>query len=88
MQGKGIQNYISEVKGAGDRNLNIHLSDVLAKIKLDNPENSFDIFEDYSHYVKQMNYDYKKIDASSLDNAERLREKNGELSGYIEKAKK
>jgi len=54
---------------------------------LDNPKNSFDIFEDYSHYVKQMNYDYKKIDAS-LDNAERLREKNGELSGYIEKAKK
>ena len=87
MQGKGIQNYISEVKGAGDRNLYKHLSDVLAKILLDNPENSFDIFEDYSHYVKQMNYDYKKIDAS-LDNAERLREKNGELSGYIEKAEK
>ena len=87
MQGKGIQHYISEVKGTGDRNLYKHLSDVLAKILLDNPENSFDIFEDYSHYVKQMNYDYKKIDAS-LDNAERLREKNGELSGYIEKAKK
>ena len=30
----------------------------------------------------------EEIDASSLDNAERLREKNGELSGYIEKAKK
>ena len=44
--------------------------------------------DQYSHYVKQMNYDYKKIDASSLDNAERLREKNGELSGYIEKAEK
>ena len=75
------------MKGTGNRNLYKHLSDVLAKILLDNPENSFDIFEDYSHFVKQIDYDFKKND-QLIDNADRLREKNGELSSYLEKAKK
>jgi hypothetical protein len=47
-----LKDYLNSVKGSGDRNLYKHLSDVLAKLLLDNPENSFDVFEDYSHFVK------------------------------------
>ncbi|KRX05140.1 hypothetical protein PPERSA_06774 [Pseudocohnilembus persalinus] len=84
---QGDLKQILKEKGQDDKDLYSHLANVVSKYLLDNPDNCYDILEDYSLNVKQSNYDFKNHDQTE-DNSQRIRENNGELKEYVEKTNK
>jgi len=44
-----LKSHLSNIKDTNGNNAYDHLANVFSKIMLDNPKNSYDIFEEYSH---------------------------------------
>lgn len=80
-----IKNFLANQKGQqGEQNLHDHLSNVLAKMLLENPTNAYDVLEEFSHDVKFSGQNYKKD--MNFDHKSRLRETYTEIKEWADKA--
>ena len=80
-----IKNFLANQKGQqGDQNLYDHLSNVLAKMLLENPTNAYDVLEEFSHDVKFSGQNYKKD--MNFDHKPRMRETYTEIKEWADKA--
>ena len=79
-----IRNYLSSQKAQnGQTNLQDHLSNVLGKMLLDNTDNAYDKFEEYSHDVKFSGYNYKND--TNFDHKARMRETFSEVQPWADR---
>lgn len=78
---------LEKIKDKEGRTLDSHISNILTKLALDDPHNSYDVLEDYSQYIKQNGYDFKKHN-DFQDNTERLREKYSAVNEIFKANKK
>ena len=79
-----VRNYLSSQKTQnGQSNLYDHLSNVLGKMLLDNTDNAYDKFEEYSHDVKFSGYNYKND--TNFDHKARMRETFSEVQPWADK---
>jgi len=80
-----IKNFLAGQKGQqGDQNLYDHVSNVLAKMLLENPDNAYDVLEEFSHDVKFSGQNYKKD--INFDHKQRTRETYPEIKEWADKA--
>ena len=82
-----LKSQLEQIKDKDGVTLCSHLSNVLTKQLLDDPQNAYDVFEDYSQNVKMSKYDFKKHN-DFQDNTERLREKYTDVSESFKANKK
>lgn len=68
------------------QNLYSHLSNIVSKFLLENPQNGYEILEDFSHNIKTDQYNFK-AHHEFYDNAQRLATSNPDPE-YTEKARK
>lgn len=81
-----IKHFLQNQKGKdGDKNLYEHLTNILGKILLENPKNAFDVFENYSHEIKETGYKYN--DPSAFESKSKNRENYEEIKDWAEKTR-
>jgi radial spoke head protein 4A len=81
-----VKHFLQDQKSKDDtKNLYDHLTNVLGKILLENPRNAYDVFENYSHEIKDTGYDYKH--PSAFETKSKQREKYTEIQSWAEKTR-
>lgn len=80
-----IRNFLTNQKDAnGSHNLYDHLANVLGKMLLDNTDNAYDLFEEYSHDVKFSGHNYKTD--TNFEHKPRMRETYSDVKEWADKA--
>ena len=80
-----LKNVLQEIQSGNkeqETNLYEHLKKIFSKILLENPVNSFDIFEDFSYNIKFSNYDPKIPE----ENAYRMKESFSKIGNFFNNA--
>jgi len=78
-----IEDKLKSLKGPDGSNLYEHFANIIGKIVQDHPKNSYEIFEQYSHYIKQKKYNYTSNE--NYVDAYKLREKFAEVEDELDK---
>ena len=81
-----IEEKLRGIKGKDGTNLYEHFANIIGKIVQDHPKNAYQIFEEYSHFIKQNNYNFTSNE--NYVDAYMLREKITEIQENLDKAAK
>lgn len=81
-----VEDKLKTLKGPDGSNLYEHFANIIGKIVQDHPKNAYEVFEQYSHYIKQNKYNYTSNE--NYVDAYKLREKYSEVEEELEKAAK
>lgn len=81
-----VEDKLKSLKGSDGSNIYEHFANIIGKIVQDHPKNAYEIFEQYSHYIKQNKYNYTSNE--NYVDAYKLREKYDEVEQELEKAAK
>ena len=78
-----IEDKLKSIKDLSGVNLYEHLLNTIGKLVQDHPSNAYEVFEEFSHFVKQNGYKYN--DTKNYAESNRIRDKSAEISEYLEK---
>ena len=77
-----IEEKLKSIQGSNGNNLYEHLLNTIGKIVQDHPNNAYQVFEEFSHFVKQNSYKYNET--KNYLQSDRLREKYADIQPYLE----
>lgn len=77
-----IEEKLKAIQDQKGNNLYEHLLNTIGKLVQDHPNNAYEVFEEYSHFVKQNNYKYN--DTKNYLSGNKIQEKYSDVQEYLQ----